>query len=1101
MKLRILDLEDDLIQVEFDIFALPNQQDSYHKQYQIDLYDSPFYQSFKQDLAWYYQDYPLALEKAQFETKTQEIVQKLIKFGQTMADELIGEDFELINVKERIEGLGYPQLKVSIESKRAEFFDEMWEALILPQSNYMLSCVCAEFSRSFGDEQLAPLDYQLAVTPQQNEQMAAMLGEQQPQESVNKPLKVAKWLAQVADAGVSNHLSLSREARQNGEMLTFDLLQPKTLDDVAQLADHHLVHYHGPLVVRNDELYLSFAGDELIEVGEAAKLLVDRQIPCLILQLSQVEGSQQSFNGLMTQVAQRCLSQGLGNVITLSYHCTHHVADSCFSQLYRQLCRGFSLAQAVVEARKALQSNIQIQLVETAPQSFHPWGLLQHYSRQAVKYFVDNAPQPSADMPHQVTSYQKLFGFKATYMPPQLYVTSDSCGLAVLDALAQQPVLLHGEAGSGKTQLAHVLAMELAASDCDWGFYFDLSDEIDDPQHIQQMIAPILSLSTQDDDLKLVDERLAETSCFMVFDGIEHLSDSLREYIFTVLAAQDHKLLLIANEIAGVDLPVLSMAMTSLTADEQHMLLAQHYSQIKDAVIDATSSEWLASVNGHPWLIEKLAPIVASGFDQGLAQQIDVLAASQNKPNAFYQWRWQSVDVHWQRLLLLCYQQRGLLLEMLMIAFDQDPQLSFCQSLLSLLGVEQKDWQQQRMFDAIAQWQQAGMVLQLSHGRVLDPRAKSFILANEQALLSDLTESEQQQLQINFSQLVCEGVRLLATHMVKEPNPNITNNLLANRSQWVKHFETLWFNQDYRGFVGVKQVFDQLLVQAKIGHESHMWAADLIKRSDELTLSDESDAVNEAGLSYLALATSALTQAEGIELPQVIAASSKAKAWLDKFTTLSKAQINDKQLPLFQQVCVFLEQYHARQSNWQQAVDVVVAAEKIYFEHQAWHRVIGCNKSLAHYYHQLEQPQQSLDCEARILQQVPYEGAPAGFKQQQMVDIVLARIGRKQAVEAQTLLEQIKQGLSEGSNEALQLAPLIDGLQCDIYFLQQQYRLAMPLFCRSWAQAAANPQQLIQLKPRMLELKQHIGEIEFEQLFSESTPIGCIHPNEVENAH
>ena len=257
--------------------------------------------------------------------------------------------------------------------------------------------------------------------------------------------------------------------------------------------------------------------------------------------------------------------------------------------------------------------------------------------------------------------------------------------------------------------------------------------------------------------------------------------------------------------------------------------------------------------------------------------------------------------------------------------------------------------------------------------------------------------------------------------MLKESNPNITNNLLANRRHWVKHFERLWFAHDYRGFMGVKQVFDQLLTQAKIGEESQLWACDLLNRTPVPGI--EADISIEAQLSWLALAT------VGVNQPKAKAYDcfeQGAQQWQQWFDGLGD-DIDENQLPLFQQVAGYLECYYQSLECWQQCLETSERARQVYSHYQAWQRVIQALKSQAFYHHQLGQSQLALAAENQIIDDIDYEKAPQGFKSQQMMDVLFARMGRKDNENAQQLLDLMLE-----QEDAAQLKQMLDNVQGEL---------------------------------------------------------------------
>lgn len=124
----------------------------------------------------------------------------------------------------------------------------------------------------------------------------------------------------------------------------------------------------------------------------------------------------------------------------------------------------------------------------------------------------------------------------------------------------------------------------------------------------------------------------------------------------------------------------------------------------------------------------------------------------------------------------------------------------------------------------------------------------------------------------------------------------------------------------------------------------------------------------------------------------------------------------------------------------------------------------------------------------------PYDGAPDGFKQQQLMDVLFARLARKDLTAAQTLLDQLKQQLDMGP-----MMGMLEGVQCDIHYQNGDYTSAVPYLCRTWAQSQGDSERLKQIHPRLIELSEKIGEQAFDQLFAENASEECVHPSDFQS--
>ncbi|NQZ09897.1 MAG: hypothetical protein HRT35_22325 [Algicola sp.] len=1059
MLLRIIDRPagdngEDAIQI-----VLQHQQRT--TDFVTESYDSPFSDNFRQKLAWYFNEY------LQNETFDVDVVAKLIKHGQNIGDELLGEDHQLVKISEDIEQHGYHNLQVQLESQRIGFFDELWEATVLPDSKYMLSSVVKGFVRQFVQAKPLPeLRFDLKVTPATQDSVSKLLqGEdaasedqsknalaKEVQPKDDKPLLVltlvSRAFADVMPFASSNSINTSLQAISAGGTIDYEVYQSTDWPTLqARLSDQsrpvHIVQYDGAVIIDHnsdnsiDNSIASIALDDgtLVSVTDLCTAMVENKVAALSIdaRVYLQAGQNISASTGLAIIAQTAHQQGLGNIIGLGQITNPWTAGQCFESVYSQIANGLSLSQAIVEARKAMQSNIETSLMTAKPVPFHPWSLLLHYSVQEVTFFdASHLPaDPSSDLssgPVMGCFPDKLFGFKTELLPPMLYQASDGQVLKVIDQMAtagRQTVSIIGGDGTGKSHLAHVVSLYLAQKQqIDYGFYFDFNSHQYTPNDMLEMIAPVLALDVN--DKKQVEQKLATLHCCFVLDDVlpslsKELSDELSEFV-DKLIGHGHKVMILADVTSPLhDLATVKIKTVALSVVEQKILAAHSLRQLNltpDIQAQLQPRDWqelLVSLKGHPWLTKKFMPLLV-GNNAGNNAETAKAQAEQLKDvsvEAFYQSQWQTLSHTWQNLLLLCADVRGLLLEMLMIAFDQQPAFAPSKTLFTLLGDADAKFAQ-----GLELWDRAGFVTRFPHGRMIDERCLNFLAAKRAQCFNGI---DQQALSLPFSQLICHGVSLLSQHVLKQPNPNITNNLLINRRHWVKHFETLWFAKDYSGFIGVKGVFEQLLQQAKLTQESLDWSADLLQRTPPISNSD--DVSMEAKVSWLMLASGVAAQA-GMQNNDVLAQG--AKVWQDWFNVLPES-VEQSQLPLFQQVVTFLERFYQSQGKWHDAIIICQKALVIYSQFEAWQRVIQSLKSLAGYHVEIGQKDQALTFENKIINDIPYTDAPAGFKTQQMLDVLMVRLARGDTEQAQHLLEQIRQ-----TDEAPKLADMLDEVQADL---------------------------------------------------------------------
>ena len=109
------------------------------------------------------------------------VMDKYIRLGQYIGDELLGEDHQLLKIIKYINSAGYHNLSVQIESSRTKFFSELWEAVVFHDSNYVLSSVVKSFLRHYVQaevpEKLPEIQYKLQVTLESPPEISGLLGE------------------------------------------------------------------------------------------------------------------------------------------------------------------------------------------------------------------------------------------------------------------------------------------------------------------------------------------------------------------------------------------------------------------------------------------------------------------------------------------------------------------------------------------------------------------------------------------------------------------------------------------------------------------------------------------------------------------------------------------------------------------------------------------------------------------------------------------------------------------------------------------------------------------------------------------------------------
>ncbi len=1121
------------------------------ERYLVDDYSSPLSDNFRRALTWYFDDYPRLLSGSQDDRGC---VEKIIKFGQNMGDSLLGEDHQLSKCIDVIERVGYSQLQVRIESGRAEFLAEPWEALILPDSNYILSTQVSAFARKWQtDEGLRTYPERceaLAVTPLASEalgQLAMSDDTTKTQPSIDNPdapLRVLHLIArpQLLNEPASSSCGLqlatrfaSAEGAVDYELLPFNdwqQLQRRLADDERPV---HIVHYDGPLLTESRQVSLLLAGNAQqpdwqsdrqpeplvsVSVEQLATTLVEAGVSLLALDArgyftaaglqATLDNPQMPSETLsaaegLALVARAAERQGLGNVIGLGQDCDPWTSGACLQAVYQQILSALPLAQAIVEARKLLQAQTKSSRFSAEPLEFHPWPLLQHYGDQTLTFFEQpqNLAEPQESLLLQQLQH-KLLGFQSRYLPMQAQPLGDGQGLAALQSLSEsRAVFLSATAGWGKTQSLHTLSHYLLQShSVDYGFYFDFREDDYSSATLLEMIAPVLGLAPQ--QRQQARNKLADIRACFVFDNLparlessksaganrqqerdcrEESFPSLSDFIVE-LQSDGHLIMAAGEQLPdGLAVDFTELALAPLPALEQQQLAVR---VLRQSALESQQQpywqDFLQSLQGCPLLIQRVIPLLKHSSLEPLTEQVNQLfegpleqGADESTPainleERFYAWRWQQLPQRWQQLLLLSAQVDGLLLEMLMIVCDRPQTFSPAQSLFELLGVAEAA---PKVAEGLDLLELSGFIQATPAGRVIDNRCRQFLL--QQLQQADAQHLHEDSLQLCFSQVICEGLRVLGQHVLKQQNPSLSQSLLMHRRSWAQQLERLWFAGDYQGFMAAKSLLDQLLQQANLSADSAAWSLDLLRRSAPVSIADDSS--DQAKLCWLALAIQALAQAEVEDLEFLLPGIRLWQCWIDQLAP----EPEKSQLPLFQQAAILLESYYQKTSDWSACMAVSQRAYEIYLAYQAWPRVIQCLKSQARSAFELQQDAQGLSLEDKILNDIPYVDAPAGFQLQQWLDVAVARVGRGALQAGQQLLDRLP-SLDTNQN----FTDLIEGLQADIHYQSAAYELALPHYCKMWkkAQQVGEELALKQLTERLRELQKKLGEAQFDLIFT-----------------
>ncbi|XXT21467.1 NACHT domain-containing protein [Sorangium sp. So ce429] len=798
----------------------------------------------------------------------------------------------------------------------------------------------------------------------------------------------------------------------------------------------------------------------------------------------------------LAAVAGAARAARLGNVIGLSHITDPWTSGRCFRLVYGQLTAGLTLGRAVVEARRALQENAETSRFTSHPLPFQSWPLLVHYGGQHVRFFgAAQTRLPLEESPSLARACERLWGFKATLLPPLVEDAGDRQAVAVLGVLEQgrRAVVVTGRAGIGKTHLAHRVAVYLAQRDIiDFAFCFDYVADFYSLGSMLEMMAPVLGL---DPDRK-VEARAAlrKRRCCFVLDDLPEISDEdpraadsaalldlVREWIadgHIVLITGSRRLATLPSKLVEVDLEALSTI-------EQRVLAAPllRANELAGRDRDEDWPKLLATTAGHPFLLKHVVPLLAGHTTGALVEQIGRLTSGgPSLVDSFYEWQWAEMPRHWQDLLLLTSEVEGLLAEMLMVAIDRNEPFEPAKKLLAVIGDEKAAFS-----DGLSCWQRSGFLTRLAHGHVVESRCLPFLRDKRKQRFPSGVEDD---LRLAFSQTLCEGLRMLSTHLQRDQgNPTLTRYLLVNRRHWVPHLERLWFREEHRAFLSTKHAFDPLLRQAQLGGESAAWSLDVLARSPAPRVGHGE--LPEAAIAWLALAIDALA-ARGASEAEALAKG--AAAWERWVRSLALDSLDNRGAARLQRVAMFLDSFYRSRRDWRAAIAIDEKALAIAERFGAWPSVIHALKALALYHTELGEPEKASSYEQKIVDEIPYADAPPGFQAQQLFDVAMARASRGAYAEARAVVDRLS-----AMGDAERFGDMLDGLKADLDYQEGRFVESIRHYCVIWKRAvqAGHRRHLDVLQKRFHEIEQKLGSEECYRHIDAHLPRDVVRPREL----
>lgn len=992
---------------------------------------------FREDLVWYFSNY---LPRAENVESDRSVVDRLISHGKYIGDRLLGDDLQLTTYREEIEDRGYGGLTVSIESDRIDFFEEPWEAMILPDSKYVLSSVVKGFTRRWKGpvEADGVLEYGLGKDAPLRIVHAVYFDE----------CGAEKETASVAYSAANGQLRYDGAVdHELWPLGNWEILKERLSNSSGPV---HVFRYDGPLDYRQGMFYLpaktfspaasrKYDPVSLLELVQCLKTA-----ECGLLILNVTDWSFDSLQPLsadtgLALAAQISMGAGMLNVLGLNSTADPWTSDDCLNCVYENLFKGLSVAQAVVEARKALQAKTESDSLSFSPVPFQSWSLPVHYASRPVVFF--SSAQPPADMLNTrgyADARQKMHGFFSEFLPPYSSVSGDSvlpeC-LSACESGSGAMLYVHGGQGLGKTQLLHMLAFCLVRRGWREAFYFDYGEHFYSVADIRQMTAPVLDAVSGNDRRDGINGR-----CVFMLDNVgpEHLrAEDENDSGFAGLAKYLNKLIdenhLIV--VTGFDprfrafeewrREIVSISLRPLNALEQRNMASRLLVNRRANVNESRDriDTLLACCRGNPFLIRHVLPKFSGASHRELIDNVKRLfvdEAPMNCVDVFYAWQWRELSPTLQRWLILLAGLRDVILEMLAVVCDAKNRFAPVSELSGIIGEPEPAFT-----GGIVIMEEAGFIVRYPAGRVINPRCIKFIL--KQGADDEVISANRERLEELLSRIVCGALAAVIPQIIKKADPSITRNLISNRWQWAKHLENVWEIGEHEEFLAALSSLAELLKQAGLSNELAQWSLRLLSASNEIDFETAPPVLRQ---SWLKLLSSALASRESVENGAIGRAAESCRRWIKNLD----AQEVIRDAGLFTAVIQFLQTYHRMAREWALLQEVCEIGLRVYREHEVWPLAVQTLNLLIECCTENGDVARARIFERQLLNEIPMDRFPEGFKWQLQAKTVKSRVERREFDAAQELLDQ----MYDASVDTGYQRRLLDMLQADIHYRQEK---------------------------------------------------------------
>lgn len=986
----------------------------------------------------------------------------MLNQGKALGEKLDGDDFEMIDITSYIEEAGYENLHVTIESHTPDFFALPWESLILPNSQYVLSAHSRGFTRkvmrdsSHATEQMLTAD-SLGVVYLQSSHQDNQL------DSGN----LLGLMCQMAEHQAKTHISIYRSQE------SFDCLKQQ-LDNSAQT--NHIFHYEGPIFYDNETPYCVFTSkgqDTLVSMGEIATLLEQSEISILSLDITQFDNAPQSesVQHMLSQIALNLNSHYDLHIIANGELISRYEANKNFAQIYLHIASGMALPLAICEARKHCQSQLVSDAAVAGENREFAWLVPCVYSQGTIQINLTSSEEQIAPPSLGNLINQHMHGISSFHLPPFVQPSCDAHLTHAIELLSQSstPLALTGKQGSGKSHLAHQLALYYCLNkEIEHVFCFDYQKDQYSVEIVYEMLRGVLfdAHKPQSECQK----KLAQLHCYFIFDNISQAN-------FSPTQSADFESLIRFLEKTGQKVVIVSPSTTYDKTIELMNWPAHIHKQIIEHKYNTNASDvniahLITKSQGNPYVIEQLCKLMLASkqdYDKITKVMEEYTSTGEYDPlEALKLASWHSLTPSLQTFLMLMSEFPSVLCEMIALVIDRcDPEAQERTSAIAQQLFPYNEDPEFSITTELAAMEARGFIMRSFNGHILSDFCAPFIKAQRQ-------HRERSTLQLQnqlIHQLLCQSIAQIIPQVLSNPNQPLTHYLINNRAQWAQSLEHCWLVGNFDAFMSAKQQLDALLGQFKLLDESTLWSERLLAKTPE-----DYHLKEERAVAWLTLANSTLSR----KIEDISVYDSAAK-YFEKRVHDPQSYEKQNQYYLYQALA-FVESYLFNQAQWQKCFEISQQAYQYFQGKEHLQRSLRCLKVMSICQFKLEQHEKGDVYESEFItlllsnnEQIPLE-----LRLSLLMEVTESRLARHDYKPALELISATRSRFEHSPAERTLMA-----LEADALFALKQFHDCAQIYSTLFS-AIENKDQINQdpvISQRLNAIATEIGSDSFFALF------------------